>query len=63
VPINLMRNKDNTFEMTVLDSIKINKKLSRERNKNQITLNINKIIEQIILKNPGQWIWTHNRWK
>ena len=25
--------------------------------------NINKIIEEMILRKPGQWIWTHNRWK
>jgi Kdo2-lipid IVA lauroyltransferase/acyltransferase len=24
---------------------------------------INQEIEKMILKNPGQWIWTHNRWK
>ena len=24
---------------------------------------INEKIEEMILKNPGQWIWTHNRWK
>jgi len=29
----------------------------------QITLKLNKIIEQMLLKNPHQWIWTHNRWK
>ena len=28
-----------------------------------ITLKLNKILEEMILKNPDQWIWTHNRWK
>ena len=28
-----------------------------------ITLDLNKILEKMIIKNPEQWIWTHNRWK
>ena len=23
----------------------------------------NKVIENMIIKNPNQWIWTHDRWK
>jgi len=28
-----------------------------------ITSKLNVIIEEMILKNPTQWIWSHNRWK
>ena len=28
-----------------------------------ITANLNNLLEKMILKNPGQWIWSHNRWK
>ena len=28
-----------------------------------ITHKLNKILEEMITKNPEQWIWTHNRWK
>ena len=28
-----------------------------------ITLTLNSILEKMIIKNPDQWIWTHNRWK
>ena len=28
-----------------------------------ITDKLNKILEKMILKNPEQWIWSHNRWK
>ena len=28
-----------------------------------ITNKLNSILEDMILKNPGQWIWSHNRWK
>ena len=26
-------------------------------------IKINQIIEKMILENPKQWIWSHNRWK
>ena len=29
----------------------------------KITLKLNKNLEKMILKNPSQWIWSHNRWK
>ena len=29
----------------------------------KLTQELNRIIEKMVLKNPGQWIWTHNRWK
>ena len=28
-----------------------------------ITAKLNRELEIMILKNPDQWIWTHNRWK
>jgi len=28
-----------------------------------ITLKLNRVLERMILKNPDQWIWSHNRWK
>ena len=28
-----------------------------------ITLELNKVLEEMINKNPDQWIWTHDRWK
>ena len=32
-------------------------------NLNEITLQLNSWLEKKIIKNPTQWIWTHNRWK
>ena len=29
----------------------------------EITENLNKLLEKMILLNPSQWIWTHDRWK
>ena len=32
-------------------------------NLDEITLQLNSWLEKKIIKNPTQWIWTHNRWK
>ena len=34
-----------------------------EKDKLNITYKINEVIEKMIKKNPGQWPWSHNRWK
>ena len=31
--------------------------------RSEISEHLNTILEKLILKNPDQWIWTHNRWK
>ena len=39
--------------------------LSFDNNKDQIyiTNKLNNVLENLILRNPRQWIWTHDRWK
>jgi len=32
-------------------------------NKLDLTKELNNVLEKMIIKNPNQWIWTHNRWK
>ena len=32
-------------------------------NKMDLTKKLNEVLEEMIKENPGQWIWTHNRWK
>jgi Kdo2-lipid IVA lauroyltransferase/acyltransferase len=59
VPIYIERINENNFK------IKIYKSLTFGDNDNleTITTHLNKILEQMIIKKPEQWIWTHNRWK
>ena len=63
IPVYLERNKDNFFKMEILNPIEINKTGDLENDKKTITIKINQIIEKMILRNPGQWIWSHGRWK
>ena len=45
--------------------IKINKPLyfSKEASIKDITEDLNKVLEEMIINNPEEWIWSHNRWK
>jgi len=63
VPIYIARKNNDSFEMEVYKPIKISKNDNTEINKLNISLKLNKILEEMISKDPGQWIWTHNRWK
>ena len=61
VPIYISRSQDDRFEMELLDPINIPE--SEKKDKELITKKINTIIENFILRDPSQWILTHNRWK
>ncbi|MDC3152234.1 lysophospholipid acyltransferase family protein [Pelagibacteraceae bacterium] len=61
VPIYISRTLDDTFEMEILNPVQISN--SEKKNKELITKKVNEIIEKLILKDPSQWILTHNRWK
>jgi len=63
VPIYIFRSESDNFEMEICEPIKNLNEKDNEIKKLDLTLKLNKIIEQMVLKNPGQWIWTHNRWK
>ena len=60
VPIYIRRLNNNNFEMEIMNPISFKKSLST---KQQITDRLNVLIENLILRDPPQWIWTHNRWK
>ena len=63
VPIYISRKTNDKFEVQIYEPIEILKKDDTEINKLNISINLNKILEDMISKNPSQWIWTHNRWK
>ncbi len=59
VPVYIERGKNDKFKCKIFEPIDF----KENENLRSITLQLNKIIENMILKNPDQWIWTHNRWK
>ena len=59
VPVYIERIKKFHFKLYFNKPIKFDDKFSVE----QISLELNKILEKMILKKPDQWIWSHNRWK
>jgi KDO2-lipid IV(A) lauroyltransferase len=59
VPVYIERVKNFHFKLYFNKPLKFDDKLSLE----QISLELNKILEKMILKNPEQWIWSHDRWK
>jgi KDO2-lipid IV(A) lauroyltransferase len=59
VPIYIERINDVNFKLTIHKPIKYKENESIEA----ITLSLNHLLEKMILKNPEQWIWSHNRWK
>ncbi len=61
VPIYISRTIEDKFIMEILEPIEVSK--NTRDNKELITKKINEIIEDLILRDPSQWILTHNRWK
>tara|TARA_B100000886_G_C20331768_1_gene452723 strand:+ start:8 stop:874 length:867 start_codon:yes stop_codon:yes gene_type:complete len=59
VPIYIERLIDDNFKIKIFNNIKF----SRSDDVEKITLALNKVLEKMIITNPKQWIWTHNRWK
>ena len=65
IPIYIFR-KNKNYEMEIYPPIEIQKNnLSEdyEKNKLMISSKINSIIEEMVKRDPSQWILTHNRWK
>ena len=59
IPVFIERREDNNFRIKFLDEIKpVN-----FQDKFVLTKKLNEILEEMIIKNPNQWIWSHNRWK
>ena len=59
VPVYIYRLNKSFFKMIVYKPIKFEKDISIEN----ITQELNYKLEKMIIKNPEQWIWSHDRWK
>ena len=63
VPISLERKEGIKFIMTIHEPYKVEKTGNEDQDTKNITLKINQVLEKMIINNPKQWIWSHNRWK
>ena len=59
VPVYIERNKDDNFKLKIFRPLTF----SRDETVESITCSLNLILEKLVITNPGQWIWTHNRRK
>ena len=59
IPVFIKRTEENRFYIEFQNEINPN----NFENKLALTNELNKVLEKMIVKNPNQWIWTHNRWK
>ena len=59
IPVFIERDKKNNFR------IEFKKRINPKnfKDKLDLTKKLNKVLEEMIIKNPNQWIWTHDRWK
>ncbi|MDA9619023.1 lysophospholipid acyltransferase family protein [Candidatus Pelagibacter bacterium] len=59
IPVYIERDNDDNFKIEFQKAIDPN----NFKNKLELTQELNNVLERMIIRNPGQWIWTHNRWK
>ena len=59
VPVFIERTREDNFIIKFYSPIQNNK----FKNKIELSNELNNVLEKMIIKNPYQWIWTHNRWK
>ena len=59
VPIYIERKSNENFMLEVMRPINFDNGKTIEN----ITLTLNQLLEKMIVRNPHQWIWSHDRWK
>ena len=59
VPVYIERIKGINFKITIQKPINFSQNTSIEN----ITQELNVVLEKMIMLKPEQWIWSHNRWK
>ncbi len=59
IPVYIERDNDNNFIIEFQEKLNFR----NYKNKFELTKELNNVLERMIVRNPNQWIWTHNRWK
>ena len=59
IPVFIQRKSNSKFVLEFQNEIK-----SEDfHDKLELTQKLNEVLEKMVVRNPSQWIWTHNRWK
>ena len=59
IPVFIQRKSNSKFVLEFQNEIK-----SEDfHDKLELTQKLNEVLEKMVVRNPTQWIWTHNRWK
>ncbi|MDH5489218.1 MAG: tetraacyldisaccharide 4'-kinase [Rhodospirillaceae bacterium] len=62
VPLQCLRTNGSHFRLIFHPPLKFEKTGEREKDVATIMLMVNKMLEDWIIQNPGQWLWLHRRW-
>ena len=59
IPVFIQRKSNSKFVLEFQNEIK-----SEDfHDKLELTQKLNEVLEKMVMRNPTQWIWTHDRWK
>ena len=59
IPVFIQRMNNEDFQIEFFEKIFP----KNFKDKIELSQKLNYVLEDMIKKNPDQWIWTHNRWK
>ena len=59
IPVFIERKENDKFRIKFYNEIEA----KNYKNKLELSEKLNKILEEMIIYKPDQWIWSHNRWK
>ena len=59
IPVFIQRKSNNKFVLEFQNEIKS----ENFHDKLELTQKLNEVLEKMVVRNPSQWIWTHDRWK
>ncbi|MDH3335374.1 MAG: lauroyl acyltransferase, partial [Rhodospirillaceae bacterium] len=62
IPIQCIRENGTNFRLIFHPPLEFEKTGEREKDVATIMLMVNKMLEDWIRQNPGQWLWLHRRW-
>ncbi len=63
IPMFIQRIDKTNFNFFLEEPLKIKKSSNIDEDIFNITQIMNKKIEEFIIRDPGSWLWSHDRWR